>query len=821
MHPYKKNRKIGTDPNRTISLTNFIITFIVISFLFWTPFQKGLFNGRTVDFERPIFSALIWGSILLFLVGIRLFSTWKKETFSDLSSIIIWCIPVTYLVSVGSAASSYLSWNMFLIQIMYAAFFLLGLYVLRNETGANVIKIGFMASAYFIVIFGLFNWFGNKEGIYTLVKWFSVDMSSLNFYRDAVMSDSNGVRLTSVFQYANTYAAFLIAVLLCCIYLAVVSKKWYVVLAHAFMAIPIIISFFLTLSRGGIVILPVVILFVLPFLKPTRQILYSIQLIISFTLSLIILSKVTSVGIEISNQFNSALSLSGWLNLIIVSAINALLVLCLQKFLAPWLEHKAAKLNRFRMANIIFPIGLLIIGVLGVVLLFNDTGITKLLPDNIRTRIENINFQQHSVLERGTFYKDALKLVKDYPLIGAGGSAWAVLYEKYQNNPYTSREAHNFFLQYLVEVGIVGFAIFILFLVLVFYVYIKNYFRQSEEEQQQRFIFYIIGISLLIHSMIDFDLSYIYLGILLFLSLGAIISNDSITLTEKWKLSANKYRWIYPSVVIIFAVFLFFNSAQLLNANNLFRGAVAAVSEQKTVDEIFLPLDKALEITSNHPDYVMYKFDILMQAYYQTKDENYYSEAKLLLEKTLKAEPHNRQLIEREISLYTIKDQTDQALEIINREIPNFPWDITLYESNINMNVELGDKARQENNPEVRDLHWNKALATYQQVLERVKLLEQLPEGQLQGREFGLTRTMGQTLGQMEYIRGNFDAAENFFKAVITPEQLNDPTGRIIIRWYLAALKKQGKEDQDLYDKLLAADPNEGAQIEGLLNAKF
>jgi O-antigen ligase len=92
--------------------------------------------------------------------------------------------------------------------------------------------------------------------------------------------------------------------------------------------------------------------------------------------------------------------------------------------------------------------------------------------------IENINFQQHSVLERGTFYKDAVKLWSDYPIIGAGGGAWASLYEKYQNNPYTSRQAHNFALQYLVEAGALGFLAFIGFVIAVSWFYIRSYIKK-------------------------------------------------------------------------------------------------------------------------------------------------------------------------------------------------------------------------------------------------------------------------------------------------------------------------------------------------------
>lgn len=820
-YSYAKDLKSQTSSVEKGSLIFWLLSTIVVIFLFWAPFQKGLFNGRSVDFDRPLYSAFVWGAIILFFIGMKLFSIWKFDKLSDISSVAIWLLPLTYIISLSSAASSYLAWNHVWIQMLYASIFLLGYYLTQNKVGITLLKNAFIASAYFIVIFGLCNWFGNKEGIYTLVKWFSVNSSTLNFYRDAVMSDANGARLTSVFQYANSYAAFLIAVLLCSLYLIVVSTRWFSITIHAFMAVPIIISFFLTLSRGGLVILPVVLLVVLPFLKPTRQILYLIQTVIAFALSLIILNKITNIGIELAQKYVSSLSISGWITLLSVSLINAVLATAIQKWIFPWLEHKGSKLNMIRWANIVLPAGAIVIGGLAALLLLNDSGMTKLLPDNVRTRIENINFQQHSVLERGTFYKDAIKLVKDYPLFGAGGGAWASLYEKYQNNPYTSREAHNFFLQYLVEVGILGFIVFLLFIAFIFYVFIRNYIKQSDETRPQRFIFYILVVSLLIHSMIDFDLSYVYLGFLLFLSLGIMISGDSIPVSAKLSITNSRYRWVYPSIVTILSIIFFFNSTQLLSASGMYLQSRAAAESGQDFDDIMAVLDKAIEIQDVNPHYNALKLDILMQVYSQTSDDAYYSEAQKLVERITAKEPHNRQLIERHIAIYTAKGQTDKALEIVNREISNFPWDITLYENKIRMNVELGNKARLENDSEQRDRHWNDALATYEQVIDRMKMLEQLPEGQLQGREFKVTAGMRQSLGQMEYIRGNYDAAENFLKTLATPEQLNDPTGRIIIRWYLAALKKQGKDDQDLYDKLIAADPNEETQIEGLLNAKF
>lgn len=795
-----------------------ITVVIALIFLLWAPFQKALFNGNTVDFERPLYSTGIWAAIILFMVGMHFFYRWKFEKLSDLITILIWLIPLTFLVSSTSAASAYFSSNMILITIIFVSFFLWSFALNKKLFGTKIIINAFVFSACVVILFGLANWFGQTVGAYKWVSWLAPNMDSFGYYKDAVMADHNGVRLSSVFQYANAYAAYLTATLLCLLYLISISKKRTTTILYGLMLVPTLVSFILTLSRGAFLTFPIIFLLVIIILKFNQQLLIMLYFMSTAILSIIILNPINTIGVLQVENYSVNQAFKGWGILIVASILCALVCLLIQKY---FVLKKTIALNSKKFSYFVIPVSVFISGLLSTLLIVN-TSLINIIPENIKQRLENINFSQNSVLERGTFYRDAIKLVSDHPLIGAGGGAWSALYEKYQNNPYVSRQAHNFFLQYLSEVGILGFSCLLLILIAVIYIFLRYHFREDQNKKNNYvMIFYIIILSILIHSTIDFDLSYVYLGILVFISLGGMIANDNTILSNKSRQYAKIMKWTYSPIIILVSFILFFFSAQWINANSLYSQSRAHIQENKSLEEILVPLDNALDIRSYHPDYSLYKFDILMQAYHQTQDENYYSEAKLLLEKSLGTEPYNRRLIEREISLYTVKGQTNRALEAVNRALPNFPWDITLYESNINMNVELGDKARQENNPEVRDTHWNEALATYQQVLERVKLLEQLPEGQLQGREFGPTRPMRQALGQMEYIRGNYEAAENFLKTLATPEQLNDPTGRIIIRWYLAALKKQGKDDQDLYDKLIAADPNEETQIEGLLNAKF
>lgn len=155
-------------------------------------------------------------------------------------------------------------------------------------------------------------------------------------------------------------------------------------------------------------------------------------------------------------------------------------------------------------------------------------GLRQLLPDNIEAKIAQINFNQNSVLTRGTFFEDALSLWKDYPITGAGGGAWKALYEVYQSTPYTSREAHSFYLQVLVESGLIGVTSLFVIVVCAFYHFIRSYRRKAEEDQVPYLGFFILVTALLLHSAIDFNMSFIIIGTILYLGLGGLVAGNEL-----------------------------------------------------------------------------------------------------------------------------------------------------------------------------------------------------------------------------------------------------------------------------------------------------
>ncbi|SDN35287.1 O-antigen ligase [Paenibacillus sp. yr247] len=823
----KANGTITTEKSSVIFW--FLVMFTGL-FMFWAPFQRALFNGGTYDFERTIYSASVWSSIILLLIAILAFFVFKLKEQKDVLTILVLMMPLTYVISLSNAASHYLATNMIYIQMLYATFFILGVFLTKNKLGTSILASLLIISGYFIVLFGLLYWLGNGIFAGHLVGWFALmDGSNPYLYRDAIMTDSNGLRLTSVFQYANTYAAFLITLSLGALFFIVKSRKWYVVLPHTVMLVPIIVSFWLTLSRGAIVVIPVVFLIMLLFFSISRQILALIQFGLAFAASLAILQKVTDIGIGLQKQPSASESWHGWWILLLTSIVFTALAIVIQRFGAPWIERVTARFDAKKYATFILPVAAIIVGVIGAVLLFGDTGLKNILPNNVKIRLENINFQQHSVLERGTFYKDAVKLWSDYPIIGAGGGAWSSLYEKYQNNPYTSRQAHNFALQYLVESGALGFLAFIGFVIAVMVFYIRSYIRSSQEKRDLHFLFFIVTISLLVHSMIDFDLSYVYLGAILFLALGGMLSNSSSAPLHLKSDSVALHK-MFPALLAVVSIVMFYISAQLVSANSSYKQTLEVVKKSLDYNQIVTPLDKAISLHPAHPDYLLTgqvnRIGILLQVSNQMqkedpkKGEAFFNQAQDLLNQLLKKEPHNRLVAMQQLNMLLIKGKQQEALDWSNAQIPNYPWYIDLYEKSMSLDIELANQDIQKKNVQDANKKLDNVLATYNEVLARIDSLKNLPKEQAQGREFAVTPSMALNVGQVHYMRSDYAGAANTLKPYVN-DKFDDQTNRVVTRWYLAALQKQGTNDNDLLNKLIAKDPAEKQNIDAIIATNF
>ncbi|MBR2566748.1 MAG: O-antigen ligase family protein [Paenibacillus sp.] len=790
----------------------------LILFLLWSAFQVALFNGQLLQFEAPIYWAVAITTLLFILWVAIYFKQMKLETQQDWLKVAVIMLPLTYVLSLVNAASGYLATNMVLIQCIYAMIFVMTMYVLQNNKINHIIQFSLIGIAYVIVVYGFLNWLGAFSFAGKLVGWFSSGVVN-GVYNQAIWNDANGARLASVFQYPNTYAAFLMAFLFISIFSMIRTKKIYVQLLHGFMLVPIVLSLLLTLSRTGLVMLPIVFVILLLLLKPAKQILWFIYSGISAIGTLLILNPINTAGLELQKQFTSSLAAKSWAILIGASLVVAMLCWVIQRFVAPKLEGKLQSWSSRKASSAWIPLGsIVLIAVLAVLLL--GTGLRNILPDSISTRLENINFQQHSVLERITFYKDATKLFADYPVIGAGGGAWTALYEKYQNNPYVSAQAHNFFMQYLVEVGLIGFIVFMAFILYVFYQYIRSYVRRSEDEREFHFVYFILSMSILVLSLLDFNMSYVFIGMLVFLGLGGMAAAIEPKPTRRLKMSAATARGVYNTIAGIVIIVLLIISIRFLQADQYANEGKVVAQNSQDFQQLKDPLEKDLSIRSTHFDSLMMLASLYQQGYTQTQDDQFYMAALELLQRGLKAEPYNKAIVKQMIDLYELKGEVDQAYALRKEYADHYIWDMAWYEQFISRSFDLGYQAIGQGDLTKKKSYFSSGLAAYQHVVDGVEHLKTLPEGQLQGQPFEVTPTMILNAGKMKYMLNDSSEAAAILKKGIA-EDLNDVTNREIARWYLASLKRDFQLDEALYNKMIAISPGEADEIKKIAELNF
>ena len=165
----------------------------------------------------------------------------------------------------------------------------------------------------------------------------------------------------------------------------------------------------------------------------------------------------------------------------------------------------------------------------------------KLLPTNIVNKINNTLYNDKSMSERITMYKDSLKIFKKSIIFGNGYDSWRYMYNIYKSYNYTVNVMHSSIFDILINYGLLGISI----LSLLIYKTIKSINNKNIDIN--------ILFSLLIlftHSIIDFDMSFMlikyYSFILLILLLNDI--ND-----KKYE---NKYiNYIAFLITITFIIF--------------------------------------------------------------------------------------------------------------------------------------------------------------------------------------------------------------------------------------------------------------------------
>jgi len=773
--------------------------YVVIASLLsvYMLYNKSLFNGSLPNFDKPLYISALLSSIAFLFVSVAV-----RSKFKDLNGsliLLIALVPVSFVISSFFAASRYMSLNAIIVALLYFIFFVLGLLVATQPTAVRIAGNVVLGSGFGVVIFGLMNWLGNAS-LWGLLHWTNGYGQRSSVFTDSVWVAADGPRLASVFQYSNTYAGYLIALLLASVTILAYSKSKVMTTLTSVMLVPIILSFFLTLSRGGLVILPVVFIILLFLLRPAKQWFISINLFLGLVISLGILSPITRIGKDLQTEFHAGPYTIGWLLIVAGSAVFAALFWALNKFATSSFDRIFTRYEAAKFSSVYLPAAIIVLGI-GIFYLLTTTSLSNIFPDNIKTRIENINLGTETVQERGAFYSDALKIFLDYPVVGAGGGAWRVLYPSYQEYPYISAQAHNFLMQYLVETGIFGIVILLLLLGTVFVSCVRYFYQERMQRRDPDpgiLLFLIVAVGLLAHSLIDFDMSYSYISSLVFFSLGIVGSRTKLPKKFTVNVKYNPWFILIPSFAAIVMAGL------LTSAHTNYQKSIDYLQGGQPLQAIISPLNRAISITEN-PRYLALKLDIYRQVYSDTQSPEFQQEAEKTIEAFKKYEPHDRLGYVRSLLFYQSADQYEEATTLADQAIAKFPWSIEVFEQAISAYAQKG-------NQEQDHASWNEALQLYHDVLDKNEWLS----GQSVSQTFGITKPIATTIGQIHFYQGNFNDSFLIMQPFIVPQRITEDD-RTLWRYYLASMQKLNLDPGELYNQLVSAFPDEAGLIDQLL----
>jgi O-antigen ligase len=345
----------------------------------------------------------------------------------------------------------------------------------------------------------------------------------------------------------------------------------------------------------------------------------------------------------------------------------------------------------------------------------------KYIPDTIAIRLKSIESYIGSDNLRYILFKDAFKIIKDKFFIGAGGGAWGSLYFMYQSYFYLSNQVHNYFMQFWIETGTIGMIILLLWLVFIFR-HVYRYRKRNNDNSDDGNNLLSAGltavcISLLAHSIIDFDLTLGAVSLLLWIAVGLIMvltDNDD-------RINKGKYKTVEIIVMVVVCIGMLSFVVNMKSAStNAQEGVEYGI--EKEYEKSITYFEKAVRQYSLSASYKidlakLYNVISLDQDKKQIVDKDKYMEVDKLIKESIKLEPYNPEIYTEATSLCFNRGMIENGLKYLENVTKVQPFKPENYDLEADAYLKLGINYLNNKDYDNAEKYFNKVL----EIPDRIK----------------------------------------------------------------------------------------------------
>lgn len=378
----------------------------------------------------------------------------------------------------------------------------------------------------------------------------------------------------------------------------------------------------------------------------------------------------------------------------------------------------------------------------------------KYIPESLIARLNSIDLSEDSSATRLTYYRDSFSIFKSKPIFGGGGGTWKALYPKYQSLPYNSTEAHNYFLQALVETGITGIAV----LVLLIFTFVVHLLKAWKRKDTLTISILFSILALLGHSGLDFNFSFHSIPIILWTLIALLETKtfeDIKPRINKIDLSGKSVGTVVP---IILAVPL------LLFSISLYSAYAISVDNGKSINEIPIEesiskMEKAVLLDPFHSNM---RIDLAkMQRTYGFETDNFslVEKAENHLKKAVKHSPYMPVALQETASHYISLGRFEDAFKYLDKSTETTPLKPNSYETKSEAYLAVANYYLGKGEVEKAiDIYTNNMIG----IIDEMRVANEKTEKPVQ-----LTQNTLQNIFRAKYFVDNYNNPEKL-------EQLND-----------------------------------------------